>query len=80
MKILIFILPIFLFGGINDSYAFKKGYQEGKIIKQMMFGRILSNELINKKCLNAYENQTEKYIKENKETFLKGCKEALSGF
>ena len=80
MKRLIFILPIFLFAGINDSYAFKKGYQEGLHIKRSFFG-MLNNEQINGKCLQAYKrNSQNRYIKENKDTFLKGCKEALSGF
>ena len=81
MKKILFFIPLFLFAGINDSYAFKKGYMEGKIIKQMMFGKMLSQKEINKKCLNALKRYSnDNYIKENKDIFLKGCKEALSGF
>ena len=82
MKKIIFLLPIFLLAGLNDSYAFKKGFEEGKIIKMSLFNRFLSKEVINKKCLEAYEKDSKdnKYIKENKNVFLKGCIEALSGF
>ena len=81
MKRVLFLLPIFLFAGLNNSYAFKKGYQEGLIIKQMLFGKTLTKKEIYKKCLNSWQRDSkDNYIKENKDTFLKGCKEALSGF
>ena len=81
MKRILFLLPIFLFAGLNNSYAFKKGYQEGLILKQMLFGKILTKKEINKKCLNIWQKDSkDNYIKENRDIFLKGCKEALSGF
>ena len=81
MKKLLFLFPLFLFAGLNNSYAYKKGYQEGLIIKRSSFGKIFSLKDINKKCLNVWEKDSkEDYIKQNKNTFLKGCKEALSGF
>ena len=82
MKKLIFFIPFILFAGINDSYAFKKGFEEGKIIKMSLFNRFLSKEIIDKKCLEAYQKDSKvsKYIKENKDVFLKGCREALSSF
>ncbi len=79
MKKIFFILPIFLYAGLNNSYAYKKGFQEGMIIKHMLFGKILNQTQINQKCLNIWKkDSTQDYIKENKDTFLKGCKEALS--
>ena len=81
MKRLIFLLPIFLFAGINNSYAFKKGYQEGLIIKRMSFGKIFNKKEINKKCLNVWKKDSiDNYIKQNRDIFLKGCKEALESF
>ena len=82
MRKLLFLIPIFLFAGINDSYAFKKGYQEGKNIKMRLFNKSLSLTSINKICLEIYERDAKKnrYIKDNKEIFLKGCKEALTSF
>jgi len=81
MKRLIFLMPVFLFAGINDSYAFKKGYQEGMIIKRMSFGRILNQKEITKKCLNVWQKDSvDNYIKQNKDVFLKGCEEALKSF
>ena len=80
MKRVFLLLPILLFAGINDSYAFKKGYQEGLNIKRSIFG-MLNDKKIESKCLQAYErNSQNRYIKENKDIFLKGCKEALRGF
>ena len=79
MKKILLLIPLFLFAGVNNSYAFKKGYMEGKIIKHMIFGRMLSQKEINKKCknaLNKYKNNN--YIQANKNIFLKGCEEALS--
>ena len=79
MKKLLFLIPVFVLAGINDSYAFKKGFREGKMLKQIMFGKILSQEEINKKCLNIFNKyKNDKYIQENKNIFLKGCKEGLS--
>ena len=31
MRKLIFFIPFILFAGVNDSYAFKKGFEEGKL-------------------------------------------------
>ena len=79
MKKILFIIPVFVLAGINDSYAFKKGFSEGKILKQMMFGKMLTQNQINKKCLNVlYKYKNDKYIQENKDIFLKGCEEGLS--
>ncbi len=81
MKKLLFLLPVFIFAGLNNSYAYKKGYQEGMLIRQSNFKANFSLEEINKKCLKAWKKDSqEDYIKQNKDTFLKGCKEALSGF
>ena len=78
MKKVLIILPMFLFAGLNNSYAYKKGYQEGIIIKQSLFGRVLSQKEISAKCLKAWEKDANNdYIKQNKDTFLKGCEEAL---
>ena len=80
MKKLLLLLPIFIFAGTNNSYAFKKGYQEGLNIKRSIFG-VLTDKQINSKCIQAYErNAKSRYIKENKDIFIKGCKEALKGF
>ena len=79
MKKLMFLIPVFMIAGINDSYAFKKGFNEGKILKQMMFGRMLTQNQINKKCLNVLDKyKNDKYIQKNKDIFLKGCEEGLS--
>ena len=81
MKKLAIFLPIFVFAGLNNSYAYQKGYKEGVNIKRSLFGKLLTLKKINKLCLNSWEKYShDNYIKENKETFLKGCKEALSGF
>ncbi len=78
MKKLLFLFPIFVFAGLNNSYAYKKGYQEGMIIKQTLFGKILSQEEISNKCLKAWKKDSNNdYIKQNKDTFLKGCEAAL---
>ena len=77
-KILLF-LPIFLFAGLNNSYAYKKGYQEGLIIKQMLFGKRLTSKQIEQKCLLVWQKYSkDDYINQNKDTFLKGCEAALS--
>ena len=79
MKKIFFLLPIFLFAGINSSYPFKQGYKEGNIIKQTLFGRVLSSQEIYNRCLNVWKKDSvDKSIKNNKDLFLKGCKEALS--
>ena len=80
MKKLVFLIPLFVFAGLNNSYAFKRGYKEGKIVKHMLFGKMLTNKEINNKCLEIFESIKDKYIKKNRDVFLKGCKEALSGF
>ena len=80
MKKVLFLIPIFLLAGINDSYAFKKGYQEGQIIKHMMFNRMLNQNQIQNKCLQAFKNIKDEYIQKNKNLFLKGCEEALREF
>jgi len=79
MKKVLFLFPVFLLAGLNNSYAYQKGYKEGMIIKQMIFGKILTQKQIEKKCLNIWKkDSTDNYIKQNKDTFLKGCEEALS--
>ncbi len=79
MKIIVLLLPIFVFAGLNNSYAYKKGYQEGIIISHSLFGKILSQKEINNKCLKAWEKDSDNnYVKQNKDTFLKGCEAALS--
>ena len=79
MKKILFFLPIFLFAALNSSYPFKQGYNEGSLIKQSLFGRVLNNNEIKQKCLKAWQKDSnDKVIKNNKDLFLKGCKEALS--
>ena len=79
MKKLVVFLPLFLFGGLNNSYAYKKGYQEGLIIKQTLFGKFLNQKEIEKKCITIWKKDSkDDYIKQNKDTFLKGCEEALT--
>ncbi len=81
MKKAIFILPVLMFAGINDSYAFKKGFNEGLLIKQGLFGKILNKKEINNKCYNIYKKDSkDKYIKQNKKIFMQGCVQALSDF
>jgi len=81
MKKILFLFPVFLFAGLNNSYAYQKGYQEGIIIKQMMFGKFLTKKQIENKCFNIWKkDSTDNYIKQNKDTFLKGCEAALSSF
>jgi len=81
MKKILFLMPIFLFAGLNNSYAYQKGYKEGMIIKQMIFGKFLTQKQIEKKCLNTWKkDSTDNYIKQNKDTFLKGCEAGLSSF
>ncbi len=78
-KIALLFVPLFLLAGINDSYAFKQGYREGMIIKQSLFNKMLSKKQIKQKCLNAWQKDSnDRYIKQNKKIFLKGCQEALS--
>ena len=81
MKKILLLMPIFLFAGLSSSYPFKQGYKEGMIIKQSLFGKFLNQKEVYNKCLNAYKKDSnDKVIKNNKNLFLKGCKEALSGF
>ena len=79
MKKIFLLLPIFLLAGINSSYPFRQGYNEGNIIKQSLFGRVLNSKEIYNRCLNVWKKDcVDKSIKNNKDLFLKGCKEALS--
>jgi len=79
MKKILFFIPIFLFAGLNNSYAYQKGYREGNTLKQMMFGRSLTSKQIEEKCLKIWQkDSSDKYIKQNKTTFLQGCEEALT--
>ena len=79
MKKIFLLLPIFLFAGINNSYPFRQGYNEGKIIKQTLFGKILNSKEINQKCQDAWKrNSKDIVVKNHKNLFLQGCKEALS--
>jgi len=79
MKKILFFIPIFLFAGLNNSYAYQKGYSEGKILKQMMFGRNFTPKQREEKCLKIWQkDSSDKYIQQHKTTFLQGCEEALS--
>ena len=81
MKKLLFLFPVFIFAGLNNSYAYKKGYQEGILVKHSSFKKVFSLKEIDKKCLKLWKKDSkEDYIKQNKDTFLKGCKEALRGY
>ena len=81
MKKIFIFLPIFLFAGINSSYPFRQGYTEGNIIKQSLFGRVLNSKEVYNRCLSVWKKDSvDNVIKNNKDLFLKGCKEALSGF
>jgi len=77
-KILVFF-PIIIFAGLNNSYTYQKGFREGVILKQQSFGKIFSQKEINNKCLEIYKRDSLKDndVKFHKDTFLKGCKEAL---
>ena len=79
MKKIFLLLPVFLLAGVNTSYPFRQGYNEGNIIKQSLFGKVLNSTDVYNRCLNAWKkNSVDKVIKNNKNLFLKGCKEALS--
>ena len=79
MKKLLFFLPILLFAGLNNSFAYQKGYKEGLIMKQTLFGKFLTQKEIKQKCLNIWKKDSSNdYIKQNKDTFLKGCEAALT--
>ena len=83
MKKIFLLLPAFLLAGVNSSYPFRQGYNEGSIIKQTLFGRVLNSKEVYNRCLNAWQKDSvDKAIKNNKSLFLQGCEEALksSGF
>jgi len=82
MKFFLVLLPIFLLAGINNSYPFRQGYNEGMIVKQTLFGRVLSSKEVYNKCLSIWKKDSvDTSIKNNKNLFIKGCEEALnSGF
>jgi len=76
-RILIFF-PVIIFAGLNNSYAYQKGFREGMILKQRSFGKFFNQKEIYNKCLEIYKRDSiDNYIKSNKDTFLKGCEEAL---
>ena len=78
MKKIIFLsLALFLFAGNLSSSAYLKGKNEGKIIKQMLFGKILSKKEKINKCRNALKNY-KIFTKQQKKDFLRGCLESLS--
>jgi len=76
-KSVILVIASFVFAGSISSSAYLKGQIEGKIIKQSLFGRMLSYKEKLNKCNNALQNY-KNFNKKQKRDFLKGCIEILS--
>jgi len=76
-KGLIFIISSILFAGSMSSSAYLKGQIEGRIIKQSLFGRMLSYKEKLSKCNNTLQNY-KNFNEKQKRDFLKGCIETLS--
>jgi len=76
-KSVILVIATFLFAGNMSSSAYLKGQIEGKIIKQSLFGKILSYKEKLNKCNNALKNY-KNFNEKQKRDFIKGCIESLS--
>jgi len=76
-KSVILVIASFVFAGSMSSSAYLKGQIEGKIIKQSLFGRMLSYKEKLSKCNNTLRNY-KNFNEKQKRDFLKGCIEILS--
>ena len=76
-KSIILIIASFVFAGSMSSSAYLKGQIEGRIIKQSLFGKMLSYKEEFAKCSNALKNY-KNFNEKQKRDFIKGCIESLN--